>query len=199
MSGSYNFLADSFHWSPIFINGSTRLFKKVSANFSATFQPYASDGKRYINTLLFTQDPLRPLTMSNVNVAMNTGFSAEEFRKGKQNDSDQQVFRPDWNVNLQYVYGISNGPDRVKYINHTLQASGELQVTPTWKMVLNMAYDLKNQTLVNSSIDFKKDLHCWEMEFNWVPVGLYKRYLFTLRIKSPVLRDVKVNRRRDFY
>lgn len=199
LGGSYNFLADSFQFSPVFVNGSTRILKRVSANFSASLQPYLSDGQRYVNKLRIESNLWKPLELSQIQIAMNTGFNSTEFRKKQDSTRKNIYFRPDWSVNFQYVFGMTRSADQSVYINHTLQAGGELQLTPTWKAVFNLAYDIRNKQLVNSSIDFRKDLHCWEMEFNWVPVGLYRRYLFTLRIKSPVLKDVKLNRRRDFY
>ena len=44
VSGNYNFAADSFQWSNIFVSGNTNIFKGLSnLNFRATYSPYQYD------------------------------------------------------------------------------------------------------------------------------------------------------------
>jgi hypothetical protein len=50
-----------------------------------------------------------------------------------------------------------------------------------------------------TQIGITRDLHCWEMSFNWVPNGSMKMWDFTIRVKAPVLSDLKYQRRRDFH
>jgi hypothetical protein len=35
------------------------------------------------------------------------------------------------------------------------------------------------------------------MSFNWIPIGPFQRYMFTLKAKSALLQDLKLNKRRD--
>ena len=36
-----------------------------------------------------------------------------------------------------------------------------------------------------------RDLHCWEMSANFIPIGRYKSYNFSVRVKSTLLQDLK--------
>jgi hypothetical protein len=49
-----------------------------------------------------------------------------------------------------------------------------------------------------TSIDIYRDLHCWEMRFNWVPFGYYKSWNFTINIKASSLHDVKYEKRENY-
>jgi hypothetical protein len=47
-------------------------------------------------------------------------------------------------------------------------------------------------------IGINRDLHCWDMSFNWIPTGYLKSWDFTIRIKSSMLSDIKYERRKDY-
>jgi hypothetical protein len=50
-----------------------------------------------------------------------------------------------------------------------------------------------------TSIDIFRDLHCWEMRFNWIPFGFRQSYNFSINVKSGMLQDLKLNRRRQWF
>jgi len=35
-------------------------------------------------------------------------------------------------------------------------------------------------------------LHCWTMSFQWTPIGQFRSYFFTLQVKAPQLRDIRI-------
>jgi len=49
-----------------------------------------------------------------------------------------------------------------------------------------------------TSFEIFRDLHCWEMHLNLIPFGYLRSYNFTLNVKSSVLQDLKLVRRKDF-
>ena len=50
-----------------------------------------------------------------------------------------------------------------------------------------------------TQIVITRDLHCWEMNLNWVPNGTMQMWNFTIRVKAAVLGDLKYERRKDFH
>jgi hypothetical protein len=50
-----------------------------------------------------------------------------------------------------------------------------------------------------TTLDFYRDLHCWEFRFNWMPFGERRYFNFGINAKSSVLQDLKLNRRRDWF
>ena len=52
--------------------------------------------------------------------------------------------------------------------------------------------------LTYSSINIYRDLHCWEMILNLIPLGYHRSYTFTIRVKAAILQDLKLERKRDW-
>jgi hypothetical protein len=50
-----------------------------------------------------------------------------------------------------------------------------------------------------TNIMIRRDLHCWEMKLNWIPFGTRKGYFFTINVKSSVLQDLKLEKKKDAY
>ena len=53
--------------------------------------------------------------------------------------------------------------------------------------------------LTPGTVTLTRDLHCWQMSFNWVPIGFRKSWSFTIGVKAATLRDLKYDRRNSFY
>ena len=93
-------------------------------------------------------------------------------------------------------------PDLKPYahnIVHTLNVAGDINITKKWRIGFTTGYDFVQKSLSYTSLDFYRDMHCWEMSFNWIPVGYRKGWSFTINVKSSTLRDVlKYKKERDF-
>jgi hypothetical protein len=109
-----------------------------------------------------------------------------------------------WNasVGLNLNYSSVYSPQKRKFKDTlqtaTLQANGSVQLSKTWKVQYGFYFDVIKQKISTPSLSFAKDLHCWEMRFDWVPFGELQQYYFTINIKSSTLRDVKYDRRRSY-
>ncbi|MBK8847432.1 MAG: hypothetical protein IPO27_13155 [Bacteroidetes bacterium] len=84
-------------------------------------------------------------------------------------------------------------------MTQTLNFSSDIGLTPTWRINLSSGYDFINRGLTYTSVGFAKDLHCWEMRFNWVPSGFQQSYFFSINVKSSMLRDLKLEKKNDQY
>lgn len=79
----------------------------------------------------------------------------------------------------------------------TLGVSGEFHITPKWKVGFTTGFDFIHKKFSYTSFNIYRDLHCWEMSMDWIPYGPQKRYEFTIRIKSSILKDLKINKKSD--
>ncbi len=77
--------------------------------------------------------------------------------------------------------------------------SGDLRLTDKWRIGVSTGYDFENNDLTYTSVNIYRDLHCWEMTINWIPFGFRRSYNLTIRVKSPVLQDLKYEQRREFF
>ncbi len=106
-----------------------------------------------------------------------------------------------WNLTFTYSFDYrsryQHAQDRMdrNYIQ-SLSVRGDIHLTPNWRIGFRSGYDFDNNQLTYTSIDVHRDLHCWEMTFNWIPMGFRQSYNFTIRVKSSVLQDLKLTRQR---
>lgn len=47
--------------------------------------------------------------------------------------------------------------------------SGNIDITPKWKVGASSGYDFKNQGFTYTQLRFERDLDSWRLNFNWVP------------------------------
>jgi len=74
--------------------------------------------------------------------------------------------------------------------------SGDIELTPKWKVGASSGYDIKNQGFSYTQLRFSRDLDSWKLNFNWVPFGTRQTYYFFLGVKSSMLSDLKYDKRK---
>jgi hypothetical protein len=221
-SGSYNFAADSFKLSTINFTGRTSLFKQtVGINFFGTFDPYRLNnlGQR-VNDFAIHDGKIARLT--NAGLAFSFSLNSEAAKKHNQETNNLQNsptktpaqlealnkisrdpnafvdFNIPWNVSASYSFNYSK-TGTLSSISNTLNLYGDLNVTPKWKVQYTTGYDFQATKITITQLSIFRDLHCWDMSFNWVPFGTYRSYSFDLKVRSSILQDLKLSRRRDYY
>lgn len=237
LSTGYDIAKDSLQWSPLTLNARTTLFKKLTVQYAASFDPYIQDslGRALnkfewdVNKRLFRRDN------SSWNFSLAYNWSSDKKGKAKNvtTTSANNVTSPvtdnsntpaanvdqleeiagnpqgyiDWNnpwsfgftYNLRYSGVLVPLDNSIKRdLVQTLGFNGNINITPKWKLDLNSGYDFKSNKISYTSINVYRDLHCWEMRFNWIPIGYMKSWNFYIKVKASVLQDLKLNRKKDF-
>ncbi len=105
-----------------------------------------------------------------------------------------------WSLQFGYTFNYGSrynyAQDRFdKTYVQSLNVSGDMQLTPKWRLGFRSGYDFDRKEITYTSVDIYRDLHCWEMTLNWIPFGFRKSYNLTIRVKSSMLQDLKINRR----
>jgi hypothetical protein len=111
-----------------------------------------------------------------------------------------------WNLNITYNFRYTT---QLKYTNQvnkeknetlvqTLGLSGDFNITPKWKIGFRTGWDFEAADLSYTSINIYRDLHCFEMRFNWIPIGGRQSWNFALNVKANMLKDLKLQRKKDF-
>lgn len=213
VSMNYDFAADSLNWSKLTLNGRSTLFQQLYLTFNFSFDPYVinSNGVRVNQTELSVNHRLFRMSSTNFSVALNWKLDQNTFKKKNQdNRSEQQKDRQAWGLTFNYTftYGLNDNiyyymlRDTAKYVNnmvHTLNVVGEFHITKKWKVGFTTGYDFVQKDFSYTSVDIYRDMHCWEMSFNWIPFGYRKGWSFTINVKAAVLRDVlKIPLHHDF-
>jgi hypothetical protein len=223
LSGSYDLAKDSLNLSYITVNGRTKLFKKLNITYSGIWDPYVVDSSgRQINQFEWDVNRrLLRLTQTTWNFGLSWNLNQKELSKNKERTSKlgtegelNEINRnPDdfvdwtvpWSLNLNYnlrytnkITSINAIPKKDPKIVQTLGFSGEVNITPKWKVGVTSGWDFEAKGLSYTSINVYRDLHCWEMRFNWIPLGTRQSWNFSINVKASVLQDLKLNKKKDF-
>ncbi len=222
----YNIYADSLNWNTIGVTGSTSFMDNdIRVNFGATIDPYAldQDGRRY-NKFEWTANN-RPGRVTRANLSLDMRFrSAVDDRPAARETEDPSAvaasddifghldgidhtahFYPDyvdfdvpWNINLRYSVNYSK-PGFDSRVTQTLNFSGDLSLTPKWKIQFSSGWDFDARDFTMTNISIYRDLHCWEMRFGVVPFGARKSWNFTIQVKSQILQDLRYQTQKSWY
>jgi len=204
ISSSYNIFVDSLNLSTINLNARTKLLGLLDVTFSSRYDPYIinSSGKR-MNQFEIKNGRLARFT--NANAALGLNISESFFNKKTEDEKEQEKKEDDfykipWNLNMNYTiaYNKNNQASSEVTPTQSLNFSGNIKITPKWKIGFRSGYDFKEKELTYSSVNVYRDLHCWELLFHWIPIGFHKSYTLTIRVKASVLKDLKLEKKKDW-
>ncbi|MFH2094519.1 MAG: putative LPS assembly protein LptD, partial [Bacteroidota bacterium] len=220
-STNYNLAADSIKWSNLNISARTRV-NILNLSFSANMNPYANDTLgRSVDILRHKQgNSWFRLQSANFSAGFSLRSSSTDKKQKEKEDAkieaaraagllgnyyeDYVDFDIPWDVRIDYslVYSqpryLTEERKFEEKITQTIRFSGELNLTEKWKISMSSGYDMETKDFTYTTVDIYRDLHCWEMSFNWIPFGSWKSYNFTIKVKSAMLQDLKLNRRRSW-
>ncbi|MBO7229640.1 MAG: LPS-assembly protein LptD [Bacteroidales bacterium] len=224
ISSGYDLARDSVNWQPLRLTARTTLFKKLLINFSAAYTPYVLDSNGVLTNQLLWDKERRLFKKQNsqwtLNMSWNLNSKADHnqttgdyhsptemqyspFSNPNEILSDHVDFSIPWNLTLglnysrlsSYIVSIAGYQTNQ---SATLTARGDLNLTSKWKIGFSSGYDFINKDFTYTSIDFYRDLHCWEMRMNWIPFGPRQGWNFSISVKAPMLQDLKYEKRNDF-
>jgi len=144
--------------------------------------------------------PKRNTTPEEANTLRNmTAQQADRLALINSDPGAYIDFNVPWNVSLNYSFNYNN--DRLStVVSNTMQISGDLSLTPKWKIQYSTNYDLKTLKFSSAtSFSIYRDLHCWDLSMHWIPFGYYKSYSVDLKVKASILQDLKLSKRKDYY
>ncbi|MBL0743244.1 putative LPS assembly protein LptD [Chryseolinea lacunae] len=120
-----------------------------------------------------------------------------------QNPDAYVDFDIPWSMNLSYNLGYSN-PVRTteatrSSVTQTLTMSGDVSLSEKWKVTYSSGYHFEQKAFTQTNLGIARDLHCWTMRLNWTPFGPFQQFYFVINVKSTVLQDLKLERRKPFF
>ncbi len=126
----------------------------------------------------------------------------QEAQYIRNNPGEFADFSIPWTIDFGYSFTLNRF--RIANGNVTTQSSqnvnfnASVNLTPKWKLGGTGNYSISAKELGLLSMYLSRDLHCWQMNINVSPVGRYRSFNISISPKSPILRDLKVNRTRSF-
>lgn len=129
------------------------------------------------------------------------GYTEDEQRElaSIQNNPELYVdFNVPWTLRINYSVNRNKTGFEDAAINQSLAFNGSLGLTSKTQITFNSGYDIENDEFTQTRIGVSRDLHCWTMNFDWVPFGRFQSYFLSIRVKSSLLQDLKLEKRRSF-
>ena len=212
-STSYNFNADAIHLAPLTLTASSNVlspsllftagsmydiysynsltgerinrlnsddgnglfrFIKGFLNMSLSIQG-SSDASSSMFPLLTTTAPLYvPNTAQSIFLDR---FNTEYFRTIN--------YSQPWQLQFSLFLQSDKSNPLVPVTSTLVNASLKESLSKEWQIVLNTGYDLQNKDFVFPMLQVNRDLHCWQVSFQWIPFGLFKSYAVQIGLKAP--------------
>ena len=125
---------------------------------------------------------------------------AEDFTDRRMTDSQDSEPAPKypsyrtklpWDIKLAYSFTYNNSLGQKNISNNSLMFSGNIDLTPKWKVGLSSGYDFKGKGFTYTQLRFNRDLNSWRLNFSWVPFSDRASWNFFIGIKSGLLSDIK--------
>jgi lipopolysaccharide assembly outer membrane protein LptD (OstA) len=214
---SYNAAAQHYKWSMINLSARTRLFNKLDITAGSTYDPYLRIDGRRADSLEITYGHVAHL--ASVNASISTSLKSKDKKKDTgsksttagatapvapvtsrdelkyimEHPTSYVDFNIPWTLNI-YYNAYYSALATSKQFTQSVTFNGDVTLTKSWKISGSSGYDFISHKLTVTSINVYRDLHCWELHFNWVPFGFRQSFLLTINVKSSMLKDLRVKK-----
>ncbi len=222
INGSYDLLKDSMNLSDLTMQLRIKplplLSIVASANYSlydwvdstgATRKEFALSERSKLGRFT-TYNIVSTLTITSKEGQKIMGENEKLLRENWNQDFNYYVmyphqvvdFRIPWKINLSHNLNwrrnlnISEfNPDPTSVIQ-TLTYNAEIALTPRWRITSTGTYDLKIGAFSTVVVNLYRNIHCWNLSFNWIAVGPNKGFVLSIAANANMLRDVKYDFRK---
>lgn len=100
-------------------------------------------------------------------------------------------FSTSFSLTPRYKYDAEKEElQRKNDIRATLNASGNIKITPSLSVNLSTGFDFMAKKITTTQLSANYDLHCFNISVSWIPLGTYKSYSFTIAAKAATLADL---------
>ena len=219
INGSYDLLKDTMKLSDFNLQLSLRPIQVISILATANYSLYNwndSTGTMFKEFALSERGKLGRFTTYNIaSTLILTSKRGQEIMNENDNmlrenwnqDFNNYMiyphqlvdFRIPWKMtltyNLNWRFPIASTINQENVIQ-TVMYNGEVAITPRWRISSIGTYDLKTGAFSTVTVNIHRNIHCWNMSFNWIAVGPNKGFMLSIAANANMLRDVKYDFRK---
>ncbi|MDL2320530.1 LPS-assembly protein LptD [Alistipes sp. OttesenSCG-928-B03] len=163
---------------------------RASTSFSHTFGPKSNSARPVDNQ---TADNMGAPPMPEDNFFADQEVANDIYRQRELLANQYYDFNVPWSLSLSYSLTYTNTGIKSN-LDHQFSFNGNISPTDKWAITFGGTFDFKTNRLLPSQISIRRDLHCWEMSLNWVPVGYLKSWSFKINVKASTLKDLKYDK-----
>lgn len=184
------------------INNGGSLFRLTSANLTVNWSMASTDAWFGGN-----EDNVNQTSIDNGGRGDDLFGRALELNNTRKSmfeeDAEQKPFagfynaKLPWDLTFAYSLTYSNAQRQDEIVNNSVMVSGNIDLTPRWKVGFSTGYDFVQDGVTFTQLRFERDLKSWRMDFTWVPIGTYTSWGFYIGIRSSILSDIKWEKRKS--
>ncbi|MCH8495979.1 MAG: LPS-assembly protein LptD [Balneolales bacterium] len=211
---SYNFAAEQFHLSPLNASMNSSVLPGINFNANATFNFYDTDSLGNAIPQFLWDNGNGYIRMTNLRLSASTQFRSGQrgaqagpipYYPRQYDPFDQRDFRAydelfnsapvqpldvSWAFSLSFSYSwqkVGNNVNRTAVLNAN---NIQFRLTPEWQMSTSLGYDFIRKDLTPSRFSVTRNLHCWDMSFDWNPFGDFQYYMFRLTVRDSQIQGL---------
>lgn len=212
---SYNFVADQFKLKPLSSSIRSKIgSSNIDLRMNHDFYEYDNITKQRLNR--FRKSDQGYILPRLTKVELSTGFKLTGKRFGESQETDTtstnefidslnvSPLSADkrnkipggtlWMTNFTIGYSLKQFDPQNPIKTFWLNTNSTFNVTKNWKVSYSARFDLIDNELISHHFTIHRDLHCWELNLTWTPSGYASGFYLRINIKSPTLRDIKVEK-----
>ncbi len=104
-------------------------------------------------------------------------------------------FSVPWSLTFGYNVRYDDDIRTGRKLSQQISFSGNINLTPKWGInVSQFRFDFDSMQFAPGSFSLTRNLHCWQMSFNWSPFGRHRQWSFSINVLASMLRDLKYDR-----
>ncbi|MCT4697319.1 putative LPS assembly protein LptD [Candidatus Cardinium sp. TP] len=198
---------------------------KIDFDLKANFDPYLTK-KTILDDDSIKEEPINHFAWhygqdlwkvknASCKISIDLAHHArKEKKKALLQEHDQSVnnmenhkidFEVPWNIGSEFnvvynrLYAYKEGAKNYS-IEKYISFNGSITLVKKWKINLRTTYNFnKNEFDASATeISIERDLHCWQLSYQWHPLGNSAKYDFSLGVKANVLKVLKLPRKRSY-
>ena len=206
------------------LNASTHITDKLNVSMSLSMDPYSLDSTGRPTNDFYWKERRRLFRLTNLSISLNGSIRS---KKGLQETNDfnqsllnnqgvnnqffqNNVYQRDyynfsipWSVNYQYSLSLTkfkfNKKDTTA-ITQTLALGLDVNITKKWKVNVTTGFDFsKGFKVTRTDIAIVRDLHCWQMELKWTPLGAQQGFYISVYVTAQQFSWLKLQKQKAFF
>ncbi|MES2554851.1 MAG: putative LPS assembly protein LptD [Bacteroidota bacterium] len=222
LSTSYDIFKDSLNWGNLNMGMLINPIDVLNINITGTHSFYAWDDSTGVSNSKYAINEGQGIgRLINFSIATGWTLTSKKSREILQNQQQQMSttwnpqyqnwlvmpsqivsFDIPWKISFNHLLSYSINSDQEtfqkrKYTpNHTLTLTGDVTITENWKVVATTYLDIKSMNVTNTRLTLYRNIHCWNLLFDWTPIGTNKSFMLTIKGNGQALSNAQLRLQR---
>ena len=211
-SSAYNFVAEQFKLNNLSSSIRSKIGKSnVDLRMTHDFYEFDNDLGQRVNEIRKNENGIPIPRLTKVDLSTGFQLSGNRFGSTTQKDTtdldslinDKSLpFKKGsgssgklWSTRFSMGYSLQKSNPNFEKETFWMNTNSTIHVTKNWRVSYNARFDMLNNELISHRFSIYRDLHCWELAMDWTPSGYASGFYLRINVKSPTLRDLKVEQR----